>query len=133
MTALMPRLFGDVVDWFETDFPLRPGNMLRVEDEIGENDYTIRAEVPGVDPERDVEVSVSDGTMTIQAERREMDKAQGRSEFRYGMMRRSVRLPANADTDHITASYDKGVLEVKVPLTQPQSAGKKIPISAHGE
>jgi HSP20 family protein len=130
MTALMPRLFGDVVDWFETDFPLRPGTMIRVEDELGEQDYTIRAEVPGVDPERDVEVSVGDGVMTIQAERREEEKAPDRSEFRYGMMRRSVRLPANADTEHITANYDKGILLVKVPLTQPEREGRKIPITA---
>lgn len=130
MTALMPRLFGDVVDWFETDFPLRPGNMIRVEDEIGEQDYTVRAEMPGVDPDRDVEVSIDDGVMTIQAERHEEEKVQGRSEFRYGMMRRSVRLPANADTEHITANYEKGILEVKVPLTQPEREGRKVPITA---
>jgi HSP20 family molecular chaperone IbpA len=132
MTALMPRLFGDVVDWFETDFPLHPGHMIRVEDEITEQDYKVRAEVPGVNPDEDIEVSVSDSVMTIQAERHEEEKTQGRSEFRYGMMRRSVRLPANADTEHITASYEKGVLEVKVPLTAPEAAGRKIPVTAGG-
>ena len=40
----------------------------------------------------------------------------GRSEFRYGTSVRAIRLPVNADAEHIQASYDSGVLEVEVLL-----------------
>jgi HSP20 family molecular chaperone IbpA len=134
MTALVPRLFGDIADWFESDFPLHPSNLsshlIRVEDERTEQAYKLRAELPGVDPDKDIQVSVDDGLITINAERREVVDIHGRSEFRYGILRRSVRLPANSDREHITASYDKGVLEVNVPLTAPEPTGPKIPVTA---
>jgi HSP20 family molecular chaperone IbpA len=131
MTTLMPRLFGDLVDWLET--PLHPGYLIRVEDRLTEQDYQLRAELPGVDPDQDIRVSVDDGMMTIVAERREKEEAHGRSEFRYGMFRRAVRLPANADAEHITAAYDRGVLAVTVPLTAPTSSGRKIPVTTAAE
>lgn len=130
MTALMPRLFGDLADWFETDFPLHPGQLIRVEDHLTDQEYKLRAELPGMDPEKDIQVSVEDGTLAISAERHEQEHARGRSEFRYGMLRRTVRLPAGADAEHVTAAYDKGVLEVTVPLTVPAPAGRKIPVKA---
>jgi HSP20 family protein len=130
MTALMPRLFGDVSDWFEGEFPLRGGQLIRVEDRLTDNEYVLRAELPGLDPEKDVRVSAANGVLTIHAERREERKAVNRSEFRYGMLHRSVRLPANADEEHITASYTKGVLEVTVPLTAPEPAGRQIPVTS---
>lgn len=129
MTALMPRLFTDLADWFETDFPSPARHMIRVEEKTGDRDYTVRAELPGVDPAKDIDVSVDDGIMTIRAERREHEETKGRSEFRYGMLRRSVWLPSNADSEHITATYDQGVLEVTVPLTEPEQAGRKIPVT----
>jgi HSP20 family protein len=57
---------------------------------------------------------------------REEVKGVNRSEFRYGAPHRSVRLPVNADEEHVTA---KGILEVTVPLTAPQPAGRKVPIT----
>jgi HSP20 family molecular chaperone IbpA len=130
MTALMPRLFGDVAEWFDVDFPLHPSHLIRVEDELSDQEYRLRAELPGLDPEQDVQVSVSDGLLTINAERRAEEHTRGRSEFRYGMLRRTVRLPANADREHIKAGYDKGVLEVTVPLTAPAPDGRKIPVTS---
>lgn len=134
MTALVPRLFGEFADWFETDFPLRPllpheGHLIRVEDTRTDEAYLLRAEVPGVDPEQDIRVSVDDGYLTILAERREQKQETHRTEFRYGMLRRAVRLPAVADAEHITATYDKGVLTVTVPLTAPRPAGRKVPVT----
>jgi HSP20 family molecular chaperone IbpA len=130
MTALMPRLFGDIADWFEGDFPLHPGHLIRVEDRLTDQEYLLRAELPGLDPDKDILLSVHDGVMTISAERREEERVRGRSEFRYGVFRRTVRLPANADSEHITARYDKGVLEVVVPLTAPATTGRTIPVAA---
>jgi HSP20 family molecular chaperone IbpA len=130
MTALMPRLFGDIAEWFEADFPLHPGHLIRVEDQLSDQEYKVRAELPGMDPEKDIHVAVDDGVLTIAAERREGEKVSGRSEFRYGVLRRSVRLPANADREHISAGYQKGVLEVTVPLSAPEPSGRKIPVTS---
>ena len=86
--------------------------------------------MPGLDPDKDMHVAVAEGVLTISANRREEEHARGRSEFRYGMLRRSVRLPANADTEKIVASYEKGVLAVTVPLTAPEHAGRQIPVTS---
>jgi HSP20 family protein len=129
MPTLLPRLFGDVSDWFETEFPLRAGHLIRVEDRLTDNEYVLRAELAGVDPDKDVQIRSANGVLTIHAERREAEQGLNRSEFRYGMLHRSVRLPANADEEHISAKYTNGILEVTVPLTAPESAGRQIPVT----
>ncbi|MGH3739313.1 MAG: hypothetical protein ACRDT6_27490, partial [Micromonosporaceae bacterium] len=65
MSALMPRLFGDLSDWFDTDFPFpatRP-HTFRVEDYRDNGSYVIRAEIPGIDPEKDVTITVANGML----------------------------------------------------------------------
>jgi HSP20 family protein len=66
---LMPRVFSDVGDWFESEFAqFRLGAYpLRVEDFQDKDRYVLRAELPGVDPERDVRVSVDNGVLTVEA------------------------------------------------------------------
>ena len=92
--------------------------MIRLEDELKEGRYEVRAELPGVDPAKDVDITVRDGVLTIKAERTEKE-SNGRSEFSYGSFVRAVSLPQGADEDAITASYDKGILTVSVPVTEP--------------
>jgi HSP20 family protein len=130
MTALMPRLFGDMTDWFESEFPFRPAHLIRVEDTMTDREYRVRAELPGLDPEKDIQVSVDSGLLIIHAERREGEQTRSRTEFRYGSLQRAVRLPANADAQHVTAGYHKGILEVIVPLTEPAPTGRQIPVKA---
>ncbi|MFH9353835.1 Hsp20/alpha crystallin family protein [Kitasatospora sp. NPDC017646] len=107
-------------DLFE-DFPVgvRPSpdeHVIRVEESVEGGAYVIRAELPGVDPDKDVEVTVEGGVLTVRAERREEKKDKQRSEFRYGSFIRRVRLPEGCEEGDITAAYDKGVLTVKAPL-----------------
>lgn len=111
--------FMDVFDWLESPWTmLRPaaGHPMRVEDYVEDGTYVLRAELPGVDPEKDIEVTVSNGILTISAHRQEEHEGRHRSEFRYGAFARSVTLPERADEDRIRASYDRGVLEVVVNL-----------------
>lgn len=128
MTSLMPRrLFSDLTDWFETE---RPTNMIRIEDMLTEHEYLVRAELPGLDPDKNIRVEVDHGMLNIRAERREEEKtAAGHTEFRYGLLQRSVRLPGNADDEHIKASYKKGLLEVAVPLRENEPAGRQIEVA----
>ncbi len=76
-----------------------------------------------------MQITTLNGVLTVKAERREEDKGLNRSEFRYGMLHRSVRLPANADESAIKATYRNGILEVTVPLTEPEPAGRQIAIT----
>lgn len=127
-----PR-FPDLFDMFDEPWaPLLPftsGRPFRVEDYIQDGDYVLRAELPGLDPEKDVEVSVEGRTLTIHAERREEHKEAHHCEFRYGSLSRSVTLPEGADTKHITAGYDKGILQVTVPLPKAEAESRRIQVS----
>jgi HSP20 family protein len=67
--------------------------------------------------------------LTIRAERKEEERTASRSEFRYGVLRRTVRLPDNADTATIKASYDQGILVVTVPLTSNAPAVREIAVT----
>jgi HSP20 family protein len=88
----------------------------------------LRAELPGIDPEKDVEVSIENDMLTIRGERREETKEKNRREFHYGSFRRTVSLPKGADADKITASYTDGVLEVRVPMTTEVAQTVRIPV-----
>ena len=124
---------GDMVEWLEAPWAaFRPvaANPMRVEDFVQDGSYVIRAELPGIDPEKDVEVTVADGILTIKAERHDEKTGKHHSEFRYGTFSRSVTLPASADEEHIEAFYGHGILEVTVKLTEPEAvhAVKTIPV-----
>lgn len=132
--SLLPDLFG----MFEAPFSvLRPftARPIRLEDYVEDGHYVVRAEVPGMDPGKDVEVTVCGGVLAIRGERQERTETKHRSEFCYGAFSRQVRLPAGADEDHITATCDKGVLTVDVPLREKEkakAAGRQIPVQANG-
>jgi HSP20 family protein len=132
-----PAMFADLLYWLEwpltTLLPFTSGQTFRVEDYIQDNRFVIRAELPGLDPDKDIEVTVDDGTLTIHAERREEEeKKPHRSEFRYGSLTRSVRLPAKADAKHVTARYEKGILDVSVPVPEARPEGRRVAIEKAG-
>ena len=128
-------LFPEIADLF-AGFPswagLRPfdGNVIRLEDELKDGSYEVRAELPGIDPAKDDDITVRDGQLTIKAERTEKKESNGRSEFSYGSFMRSVTLPSGADEDSIKASYDKGILTVSVPVTEAKPVEKHVAIEA---
>ncbi|HEY8701164.1 MAG TPA: Hsp20/alpha crystallin family protein [Arthrobacter sp.] len=111
---------------------------IRVEEFVDGKNLVVRAEVPGVDPDKDIEVTITDGFLRIHAQRQEKeehkdkDKGLFRSEFRYGSFSRSIPLPKGITEEDIKATYTDGVLEVRAPLpeeaAQPQ-APKKLPIT----
>ena len=112
----------------------RDADKLRIEQEITDDTLVVRAEMPGVDPDKDVEITVQDGVLHIRAERRseEKEETEGRtrSEFRYGMFERALRVPPDMSVDDVKASYKDGILEVRVPYKVPTEVGaRKIPIS----
>lgn len=108
--------------------PLFDSHLLRLEDEMKDGLYEVRAELPGVDPIENIEVTVHDGRLTIKAERTQTSESNGHSEFSYGSFMRTVPLPAGADEDDINATYDRGILTVSVPLSDDQSTEKHVEV-----
>lgn len=113
---------------------LRPifdsSHLMRLEDETKDGRYEIRAELPGIDPATDVDVTVRDGRLTIKAERTEASESNGRSEFTYGSFVRSVALPAGADESDIQATYDKGILTVSFAISETEPGEKRIEVQS---
>jgi len=123
---------ADMFDWLESEFPALPAfrpfagtQMMRAEDFVEGGQYVLRAELPGIDPDKDVDITIEDGVLTVKAERREEKKEGQRSEFRYGTFTRRVALPAGSNEDDVTATYRGGVLEVRVGIKEEQKVEAK--------
>jgi HSP20 family protein len=118
------EMFRDV-DW------RRP---FRIEECHEDNEMVIRAELAGVDPDKDVQIEIVDGQLMITAQKSESHEKSDRhvhhSEFRYGSMTRSVAMPKGVDESKISATYKDGVLEVRVamPESSVMDEGHRVPI-----
>ena len=120
ITLRDPRtVFPDLMDWFEEPFTgLRPylPQPIRIEDYVENGHYVVRAEIAGIDPAKDLDLSIGAGYLSIRAERSSHVEGKHRSEFRYGTFSRSLQLPEGANPDDVTADYANGILTVKVGL-----------------
>jgi HSP20 family protein len=127
--------FPDIFAWLEGPFVSpRPvaAQAMRMEEHMANGRYVVQAELPGVDPAKDMEVSVAKGILTVRAERHEEMQGQHRSEFRYGTFTRHIALPITADANDIKATYQWGILEVSIGLhaEDEDTAGRRIPVQA---
>ena len=124
---------AEVLEWLEAEPSLSMRGLERapyipVEDYVEEGTYVLRAEMPGIDPDKDVSLTVQDGILTIQAERQEETRERNRREFQYGSFTRSVALPAGTRTEDIQASYADGVLELRAPVDVGADEPTHIPV-----
>jgi HSP20 family protein len=91
----------------------------------------IKAQVPGVNKEQ-IQVTVSEGALTIKGETREEEKKEEKNyihrEFHYGAFSRTVPLPAGVQGEKATAQLKDGVLEITIPKNE-QARVKEIPVS----
>lgn len=123
--------FRDLLEMLPTMGGLRPAldlHSIRVEDRVEEDTYVLRAELPGIDVDNDLAITVHNGLLTIEAQRSEEQAEGGRSEFRYGSFARTVALPTGAKEDAIDASYEGGILTVRVELSKPEETRRQIPV-----
>jgi HSP20 family molecular chaperone IbpA len=130
--SLFPE-FAELLAAFPSFSGLSPAfdtRLMRLEDEMKDGRYEVRAEIPGVDPSADIDITIRDGQLTIKAERSEKKEFNGRSEFSYGSFIRTVSLPAGADEDDVKATYDKGILTVSVGVKESKPAEKHVPIAS---
>jgi HSP20 family protein len=125
---LVPRRF---VDWLAAP-GLELERELKVEEFVEKDEYVIRAEMPGIDPDKDVNVHVRNHSLEVRAERKQETKTEEgkgyRTEFRYGSFFRRVPLPPDANEQDVTATYRDGILEVRLPVEKKQAEATKIAI-----
>lgn len=106
--------------WWPTGFGSISGPPVDVYEEGDE--MVVRVELPGMD-KTDVEVNLSGSTFTIKGEKKrphqeETEKDYYRSEISYGAFTRIIELPHEAQADKARASFDKGLLEVRLPRSE---------------
>jgi HSP20 family protein len=141
--------FEEMERWFDEAFHrpisfLRPSmwprmRMPEMEDiqpsidifEEGDN-VVVKAEIPGMKKE-DIEVNLTDDTVTISGEKKKEEKTEKKNYYRlectYGSFCRSFRLPKEVQTDKANANFKDGVLEITIPKTEEaRKKEKKIPI-----
>jgi HSP20 family protein len=114
------------------------GSLVVPQLEVRENEkaFVVSAELPGLE-EKDIEVELHDGLLTIKGEKRIERKDDKENlhltERRYGSFQRVLRLPDTIDEEKIAARFDRGVLRVDIPkradaVRQP----RKIQVSGNG-
>jgi HSP20 family protein len=132
----LTSLQGEMNRLFSTFFDDNGGSTGRwapAMDLIEKGDHLVlKADLPGLS-EDDVKIEIQDGLLTISGERRseKEEKREGyyRMERASGSFSRSLTLPEGVDADKIDASFDKGVLEVRIPKPEERKP-RRIAIGA---
>jgi HSP20 family protein len=115
--------------WLDLNRPSSLSDLMHfvpVESYTENGTFVVRTDLPGVDPDKDIEVKVDGDVLTIQGERREEEHDNTHSEVRYGSFTRSMRLPKGVDASNVTARYDAGVLVVSMPMTETLAQPIKV-------
>jgi HSP20 family protein len=141
--AMQPSRWSDAFDRWLAEWPAlrlwpelreigQGPDLLRVEEFTEGDELVVRAEMPGIDPDKDVHITVTDHTLHVRAERRQESKTeeQGayRSEFRYGSFARAIPLPPGATDKDVKATYRDGILEVRIPVDRARAEATKVPV-----
>ena len=121
----LDSLQSDVSRVFDAFFGTRAGNgaarrrWVPAIDLVEEDEHLVlRADLPGLS-EEDVNVEVKDGVLTVSGERRAEEKTEEKGYHRiersYGSFSRSLSIPEGIDPEQVSAEFDNGVLEVRIP------------------
>jgi HSP20 family protein len=137
MSDIIRRSASDVPEQFRRLLQGDLGSWLPVEEYQDGDTKVIRAELPGVNPDRDVDITVEGNVLTIEARREERAEQKSHhgyhSEFHYGSFTRSFQLPVGVSEEEIHASYSDGILEIRIPAPgQEQDIRRKIQVGRGG-
>ena len=130
----MDRLFDD---FFRTSSLTRFGevgglsaNWPSIDVKDKDNELLVTAEVPGL-TDKDVELFVDNGMLTIRGEKKAEHEERGYSERFFGKFERQIPLPSGVDEQNCKADFRDGLLTIHLPKTkEAEEAKKKIPINA---
>jgi HSP20 family protein len=105
--------------WFRTEGMLTSAPVLDIYED--KDDLIVKAELPGLEKDN-VEVNLSDHTLTIKGEKKKEEEIKEENYFRsersYGSFLRTLELPKAVQADKVKASFKNGVLEVGLPKTE---------------
>ena len=132
----MNRLFNTV---FDAPTPGNGGALRRwmpAMDLVETDDhFVLRADLPGMS-EGDVKIEFEDGTLTVSGERGAEHESKNEGYYRveraFGSFSRSLTLPQGVDPNAVTASFDRGVLEVRIPKPEERKP-RRIEIGTSGQ
>ncbi len=128
MDDLFKRMFGSNREIGESSLlTTSPAVNSYVKDGV----FHLEAELPGVDPDK-LDVRMDDGSLVIHGERRSTHKTEDVNyllkESSLSTFERRMSLPTGADIEKAHATYNNGMLEVTVPISEAKLTGRKIPI-----
>jgi HSP20 family protein len=133
MTVTLNRWRGGAplpFDWATLSWlPMLPSS-IRIEEFTEDDTHVIRAELPGIDPERDMTLTVGEGILVLLVQRANAHKDRVHSEFHYGSFERTIALPVGAREDTVVARYDKGILTIAVKVAEPTPTRRVIEIAS---
>ncbi|SRR5258707_12725805 len=100
-----------------------------------EHNVTLKIEVPGID-EKDIDVRIENNTLIVHGERKiekeEKEENYRRVERQYGSFTRTFTLPNTVETENVSATYDKGVLKIKL-AKKAEAKPKQIKVNVGSE
>lgn len=125
-----PRMMQWLDAWLPTDvgWRLQP-HTLRMEEFQQDGTLTLRIEFPGIDPDKDVDITIDSGILTVTGRRSESDQSPQHSEFYYGEFFRSVPLPRGIDEGSVNATYDNGILEITMRMPEANGQKRHVPVA----
>lgn len=133
----LDRFFDDWPEAFRRPvllWPEKAADAMKVEEFTEAGMHVIRVEMPGIDPDKDVEITVLGNTLNVDAQRREDTETKERNyirrEHRYGSFHREMTVPKGTTEADVVATYKDGILEIKVPFpAEAPAAVHKIPVT----
>lgn len=123
------RLFDDMFQTPAFGFGRGMTNWPSIEVTEKDNEVRVTAEIPGMS-EKDVEVMLDNGTLTVRGERKSEKEERGYSERYYGRFERRVALPSYVDEEKAKAEFHNGLLTVTLPKAPDAEKAHRIPINA---
>jgi HSP20 family protein len=129
------RLFDDLIESpsGSSGTAFTPTSWPQLEIDHQDDKIRVVAELPGVD-EKDVELTIEDGVLSLSGEKRsERQDEGGYSERSYGRFERRIALPSNIDEDKCKAEFRNGVLTVTIPRAAEKARGRRIPLGQGGD
>jgi HSP20 family protein len=136
------RQFDRMFDDWMRAFPARawdqpalraPEEVIKVDEYREDGDLVIKAEMPGIDPDKDLRLSIDNGILDLRAERRVTEDTEDtgyrRHELSYGSFARRLPLPEGVDPAAVSAAYKDGILTVRVPMPALEKAAEPTPIA----
>lgn len=133
----MNRLFDDVFSGAPMAWGGAEGGMLMPQMNVSESDQEIliTAELPGVS-EKDVDITLDDNLLTISGEKKYEKKDENENyhciERSFGRFQRSLRMPHAVNPDEVQATFENGVLTIRLPKDEEQERVRRIQVQSGG-